>query len=362
MKIGIITFQQAINYGAVLQVYSLQRLLSDLNLNTKVINYISPKLLSDYRLVKFGKGFKAFVHSVISAIVFKKKKSKFDRFAKKYLNLTNSTCHKNELANLASKLDFVITGSDQVWNYEITNHDTTYLLDFVEPQKRLSYAASFGVSTIPKELQQRYSELLKGFKYITVRERQGADLVRKLCNEEVPVVLDPTLLLKKSDWEEIVSNLPVPSKKIVVYTLSRSDLLMNIADALSKETGLEIAVLNPRLRNIFSKTSAYTSGPDEFINLFMNAEYVLTNSFHGTAFAINFNKKFLVELPDGERGKLNSRIENILELSNLKDRYVNTMDLNKMYADIDWDNVNYILDIERNKSFSHLKLMIGKNE
>ena len=211
-------------------------------------------------------------------------------------------------------------------------------------------------------MQQRYSELLKGFKYITVRERQGADLVRKLCNEEVPVVLDPTLLLKKSDWEEIISNLPVPSKKIVVYTLSRSDLLMNIADALSKETGLEIAVLNPRLRNIFSKTSAYTSGPEEFINLFMNAEYVLTNSFHGTAFAINFNKKFLVELPDGERGKLNSRIENILELLNLKDRYVNTMDLNKMYADIDWDNVNYILDIERNKSFSHLKLMIGKNE
>ena len=282
----------------------------------------------------------------------------------KYLCLTKKKYFSYDALKEDAELcaDVFIVGSDQVWNYQITNYDTTYLLDFTEPKKRLSYAASFGVSKISETLKQTYSELLGDFKYITVREKQGAKLVKDLCDRDVPVVLDPTLLLNIQDWKEISDLVSISSKKIVVYTLSRSDLLMNIANELSRITSFDVAVINPRTINLYDKTSAYTSGPEEFINLFMNAEYILTNSFHGTAFAINFNKRFLVELPDGERGKLNSRIENLLEMLNLKDRYVDCLDLRKMEADIDWEKVNKILDVERKKSIEHLKMMIGKNE
>lgn len=362
MKIGIITFQQAINYGAVLQLYALQKVVSDLGGTVEIINYISPKIENDYKLLRINRGVKAFLASVISVIAFSKKKFKFKKFVDKFVDLSKSISDKKELYNLSKGFDYIITGSDQVWNYQITEADNTYLLDFVEPQKRLAYAASFGVSKLPQALKENYRELLSPYSYITVRENQGAEIVKDLCGKEVSVVLDPTLLLGKCDWQVITESIPVSKRKIVVYTLFKSDLLINLAKKLSEETGLEIAIFNPRVRNIYDDTSVYCSGPEDFVSIFMNAEYILTNSFHGTAFSINFNKKFLVELPRGEGGQRNSRIETIIELLNLKDRYIDTLDLNKMYADIDWDSVNNILDTEREKSMEHLKKMIWQNE
>lgn len=362
MIIGVLTFQQAINYGAILQLYALQKSVKNLGVEVEIINYISPVLKEDYKLVRFRNGIKNFIASLISLRLFNNKKKKFDRFIKEYMCLSESVFQKNELHILSQKYDYVIAGSDQVWNYQITNNDSTYLLDFVDCSKRVSYAASFGLSDIPLPMREIYINLLQEFKYITVREKQGAELIENLCRKNVPVVLDPTLLLNKQDWNAITSKLSVKKTKIVVYTLFRSDLLFEYALELSKKTGLEIAVINPRVRNIFSKTSMYDSGPEEFVDLIMNAEYVLTNSFHGTVFSINFNKKFLVELPKGEGAQRNSRIVNILEVLRLENRCVDTLDLEKMYADIDWENVNNILSEERNKSIEHLKKMIGKDE
>ena len=121
-------------------------------------------------------------------------------------------------------------------------------------------------------------------------------------------------------------------------------------------------MLNPRTKKIYSQSSAYSAGPEEFIRLFMNAEYVLTNSFHGTAFSINFNKNFLVDLDINSTVSTNSRLLNILSLLGLEDRIIDNIDIEKMYQDIDYSKVNTILDEERRKSINYLKMSLGLNE
>lgn len=363
MKIGILTFQQAINYGAVLQLYALQKIIQKLGADPKVINYISPKLENDYKIVRYNDGLKNLLASIFCAKAFCERKRRFKIFEKKYLNLTNELYSKEDLNKICEKYDYIITGSDQVWNYTITDTDSTYMLDFVEDNnKKISYAASFGVGFIPGELKIWYKNLLQDFKAISVREKQGQAIIKSLCSKEVPVVLDPTFLLTKEEWKKLNTCDTKNKKYILVYCLRRSNLLNKMAEKLKIKTGFEIIVLNPRIRNIYDKFSAYNVGPEDFIRLFMNAEYILTNSFHGTAFAINFNKKFLVDLDINSAISTNSRLLNILSLLGLEDRIVENIDIKKMYQDIDYRKVNKILDEERIKSINYLKKSLGLNE
>ena len=363
MKVGILTFQQAINYGAILQLYALQYVLQKLQIDANVINYISPKLKQDYKVIKFDT-LKDFLAKIFVVKAFCERKRRFENFEKFYLNLTKEFYTKNELKFSSKKYDYIITGSDQVWNYLITNTDTTYLLDFVEDRnKKLSYAASFGVENIPDNLKEKYKNLLKDFKAISVREKQGQNIIKELCNLDVPVVLDPTLLLDKNEWSKLNFTKEKRKKYILVYCLRKSDLLNGMAKTLQRETGFKLVILNPRARFMYSKFSAATAGPEEFVELFMNAEFILTNSFHGTAFSINFNKRFLVDLDTKSVQNTNSRLLNILELVNLTDRIVvEPQDIRKMYEDIDYRKVNEILDIERKTSLDYLKISLGINE
>lgn len=363
MKIGILTFQQAINYGAVLQLYALQEVVQKLGVDSDVINYISPKLENDYKIIRYNAGLKNLLASIFCAKAFCERKRRFKVFEKKYLNLTDELYSKGDLTRICNEYDYVITGSDQVWNYTITDADSTYMLDFVEDSnKKISYAASFGVAQIPDKLKVWYKNLLQDFKAISVREKQGQAIIKILCNKEVSVVLDPTFLLTKEDWKKLNTCDTKNKKYILVYCLRRSDLLNEFAEKLKIKTGFKIIVLNPRIRNIYDKSSAYSSGPEDFIRLFMNAEYVLTNSFHGTAFSINFNKNFLVDLDINSTVNTNSRLLNILSLLGLEDRIIDNIDIEKMYQDIDYSKVNTILDEERRISINYLKLSLGLNE
>ena len=364
MKICILTFQQAINYGAVLQLYALQKVCQKLGTDPEVINYISPKLEKNYQIIRYNLGLKILFASIFCAKAFYERKCRFKFFEKKYLNLTNELYTKGDLSRICKNLDYIIAGSDQVWNYLITNTDTTYLLDFVEDRnKKLSYAASFGVEKIPDNLKEKYKNLLKDFKAISVREKQGQNIIKGLCNLDVPVVLDPTLLLNKNEWSKLNFSKEKRKKYILVYCLRKSDLLNGMAKTLQRETGFELVILSPRTKYTYSKFSAATAGPEEFIELFMNAEYVLTNSFHGTAFSINFNKRFLVDLDTKSVQNTNSRLLNILELVNLTGRIVSKpQDISKMYEEIDYKKVNEVLDIERKTSLNYLKISLGINE
>ena len=362
MKTAILTFQQAINYGAILQLFALQKTIESFNEDVIVVNYISKKLESDYKNLKFNKGFKIFLSSVFTFIPFIIRKNNFEKFKKDKLKLSIALHNKRELMEFAKDYDYFIVGSDQIWNYSITNNDSTYMLDFVDGDKKIAYAASFGISEIPICLNEWYKNLLKDFKNISVREKQGNKIIKDLCGIEVPVVLDPTLLLNKQEWSLLAKIENVKRGYILVYCIKKSKYIEKMSKFLIKQKNLEVIVLNPRTKDIYNKSSNSVAGPEDFVELFLNAEYVLTNSFHGTAFSINFNKKFLCEL-DSKPHNVNSRLESLLDLLNLQDRIIKKEnDLEKINDEIDYKRVNNILEIERKKSLGYLKTSLGINE
>ena len=204
-KTATITFHKAVNYGAILQAYALQRSILKLGIDNDIIDYDCKLISNVYKLINI-KSVKSFIKSLIAFRIYYYKKNKFKSFIKKYIILTNPVTKdilKSEEFN--NKYDFFITGSDQVWNYEITNLDDAYFLNFVKDESKVkSYAASFGISCIPENLRLKYKNYLKRFSSILVREKTGAKLIENLIDKKVNIVLDPVLLLNKNEWNEII--------------------------------------------------------------------------------------------------------------------------------------------------------------
>lgn len=355
MKIGILSFQQAINYGAVLQLYALEIALKKLGHNVEIINYQSEKFTKEYKINHLE-------HKIIGIFIQPVKLNKYKKFfdfTNKFLSLSKKVYTKDELMRLCEEYDYVIVGSDQVWNYELTNNDSTYLLDFVTPEKRLSYAASFGLSKLDDKVKEIYKKYLNEFKYITVREKQGNIILKDLCNICSPIVLDPTMLIDRNEWNSMQNNCEYQKngrKFILIYCIAKSEKILRIAKILKEKTGFDIIDLNPRGIKRYLKNSAASAGPEDFVYLFQNAQYVLTNSFHGTAFSINLHKKFLVDIDN--KGNTNSRIVNILELFEMNDRILDDTAIEKMDREIEYNRVEEILKRERMKSITIINKML----
>ncbi|MGI6701983.1 MAG: polysaccharide pyruvyl transferase family protein [Christensenellales bacterium] len=353
-KALIITFTDSDNYGAFWQAYALQKKCNEL-CDTKLINYtrIKPTKISNKNIIKRSYFvIRKILHDII---INKKKYRKFIEDKEKYLELTIQQYNKNNIIDIEQEDTFFITGSDQVWNPRNNKNDYSFLLNFVkDPNKRNSYAASFGGDYIPEKNREKYKEILNTFKNISVRELQGQKIIKDLIGKDVPTVLDPTLLLNKSDWEKSINYMIENKEKyILIYSLSHSSKIIEHAKELSKKTGLKIKYLKTSLRTVIGTENIYHAGPEDFIKLFLGAEYVLTNSFHGTAFSINFNKKFFVELDTV--AKVKNRITNILEVLNLENRIINNNITNKLLDSIDYENVNKKLNKLRNDSINYLK-------
>lgn len=349
MKAGILTFHRAINYGAALQAYALVHKMNELGFEAELADYRNPHIENSFHKFSASK-----INSPKKAISFlmnygkmKRKKKAFENFTK--LIPTSKIYGKSELKNAG--YDIFVTGSDQVWNPDCTGFDKTYFLDFAKHDQKASYAASFGVSSIEDKYSGEVAELLKDYKFISVREKQGAGIVQSLSDKEATVVLDPTLLLNGNEWSKLAKPSKYGKKKfLLVYMLLNSPSLLNFAENMARENNLEVVCIgNGRRKNI---TYANDIGPQEFLDLFARAECVVTNSFHGTAFSINLNKEFFVELHNVKNSR-NSRMEDVLELFELKERII-TKDA-KDFGNIDFGVVNKILENEREKSVAFLK-------
>ena len=354
MKVGIITFHRAINYGAVLQTYALKRKIDELGNNTKVIDYINLKEEKSSKIIKTN-SLKSLIGSLIKLKFSRQKNKKFIIFRKKYLDLTPEIKNKDRIKDLDKVFDLFFTGSDQVWNYNITGGDMTYLLDFASDDKKNSYAASFGVTEIDKKYEKKYKNLLEKFSNISVREEMGKRIVNKLCNKEVYTVLDTTFLLEDIEWKKIAKSYK-EDKYVLIYLLTYSEQIYQLAEKLSMDFGLKIIVIAVDIKTFkFNRKYKYylSAGPEEFLGLFMNAEYVITNSFHGTVFSLIFNKKLIVDYLS-DKGK-NIRLENILKLFNLEDRVLRKNNYLSLCKGIDYEKVNKILVVEREKSINYLK-------
>jgi len=361
MKIGILTFHRAVNYGACLQAYALKRYLEKKDIEAYIIDYRC-KFIEDLYTNPFCKefSFKSKIRNILTWHVQKKRNAAFDEFITQYLgcNERTSLFSKDELSNIEKKFDGIIVGSDQVWSTLCTGNDTAYYLDFVtDNKKKFSYAASFGVVSEDYYDNDQIKKLLSEFSALSVREKIGCEVLKKMVGREAIVCLDPTFLLGKNDWEELIH--PVKeSKYIFVYSLSMPEALVNYAEEMAKRKNLKVIYFT--LSNLFTlrKSKEVINGmPTDFVSYIANAEYVITNSFHGTAFAIIFNKELTV-FKNANKNHDNSRLENIMSIAGIEDRLLKEGEMTFFDNRIDYEIVNGNLEFEVNKSKKYLEQII----
>ena len=347
---GIITFHEAINYGAVLQAYALKKVVSrycDVHFvrhsNNTILkrNSIAPGFPTSLG------GLKRFVIKSLTYMPNYKKHTYFKKFRDEFL-----------LDTPEMYADFYITGSDQVWNDICTDFDKSYFLNFTDDIKKNSYSASFGFESVPQAKVDEYRTLLNGFNNISVREKTGKSIVADLLKRDVPVTLDPTLLLTKEEWFELVN--PVKYKKyLLVYAFEITDSMVRFVNEISEKRGLNTLVLLPE-KSLWKKSpfknAKYINyiSPSDWVSYFYHADFIVTNSFHGTAFSINFNKQFAVELLPPP-AKVNSRLVDALELFELDYRYLSNPEI---LDDVSFEKVNRILIEKRKESIDYLKSIV----
>ena len=283
----------------------------------------------------------------------------FKAFTKKYLPNTRviDSVSLKELTSTYSSagtnpLDFVLIGSDQVWNPSyIVNYGKVFA-SFVEKEKRRSFATSFGVSKIPKNKISKFIKGLSEIPFISTRETAGAELVMSLTSKPCPTLLDPTLVLNKADWVNITNDIvDTPKEKyILCYFLTGKSAYRKWVKSYAKENGLKIVNIND------VRTKYFHANPLEFIKLILNATLVCTDSFHGHALSICLEKPFV---SFHTKKSTSSRIETILKLTGLEERNYLYLRDDKV-LNIDYTSITPILDKEREVAYAYLNKVLTK--
>jgi hypothetical protein len=376
-KIGIITILKVNNYGAELQAYATQKALQLMGYDAEIIDYLfyknprhkRTKMSAPTAKMSIKKRLQEFLFPIMAnwkARHYRKaqemRNAKFEQFHKDNTKL--SVCYDTLDKLKAAKLDYdvLVSGSDQVWNPGIYSCLDPYLLRFgTEKMKRIAYASSFGVSSLPEDVKEYYKEALQAYSAISVREDKAVDIVKRVSGCNAQLVLDPTLLLNKDQWLEVakpVENLP-GEPFVLIYELSNIPYIKQVAKYISEQTGMPIvricknASVEDSEKDIINIIDA---GPAEFLYLLNKAGYVVTNSFHGTAFSINFNKQFYTIIPKGKSN--NSRQRSILKLMACEDRMLIEDSAMPEIKVCDTKKVSMILQNEREKSMNYLKTAI----
>lgn len=376
MKIGIITILKVNNYGAELQAYATQAALKKCGYDAEIIDYLfykhsHHKATHDSRpLFKFSikKWLSEKFYPIITSIkefgskTTIKRKERFSSFHTKHTALSQTFQSINELYASCPDYDVYMVGSDQVWNPGIFSSLKPYFLDFApNGKRRVAYASSFGVSSLPGNVQAVYKKYLEKFDAIGVRESNGKAIVEGL-GLTAEHVLDPTLLLDRFDWEKVSTPYPnLPLHYVAVYELTPSPYVRSCAYKVAKDLGCSVVrICKSASMEDKNAINVMDAGPSEFLHIIMNAQAVITNSFHGTAFSVNFNTPFLTIVP--KRKDNNSRLISLLGQLDLTDRIIYEGDPCPEDISMDFARANQLLSDERKKSFRFLERAINGNK
>lgn len=361
MKVGLLTFHTAQNYGAVLQAYGLQRFILKMGHSCEIVDYECSQFKKDYALIRFTIRIKRFFRSIQSIEITKRLRIEYASFVKENLICSQDSYNPNTIQQCEKMYDTFITGSDQVWDAYCAGFDPVYFLHFVsDNQKKNSYAASFNKANIPEKLMPEFIKRVKAFHHISCRESAGADFVKRVTGREATVNVDPAFLLSGSEWEKLSVAPELAEDYIFVYPVGHSQEMLEYAKKLGKKTGLKVVYLvcskpwkDPQVDFVTG------AGPCEFLGYIRNARYVVTNSFHGTAFSLIFQKQFNVFC--GCDGKGNARVQNVLAKCGLLDRIIRPESIDHADNVIDWHAFQKWVAEEQEKSRSCLcKIMEGK--
>lgn len=325
-KVGIITFHNSVNYGALLQTYALSKVLVNDGYNVEVIDYVNKSIERDLSSgrYQFQKSLKGCIKYLIKRVHGYRKDKSFSNFINSELYLSKERrINRDSISALSDRYDVVITGSDQVWNLNLTDNDTTYYLDFVDDGvKRIAYAVSCGDSANDLSKALSYMEKIDS---LSVRERSLSTLLQEKYGISSVACTDPTLLAGKDLFKTVIRKRLIKEKYIFCFLMDNKPEMLEVARRIAKEKGL-VVVDNKNSFQFFLHSSPY-----DYLSWIYHAEFVLTDSFHGTALSIVFNKSFASDMYDA-KGQIKKRIEDLLISFGLSERFVR-IDL-KCYAEV----------------------------
>lgn len=308
-RIAQLTFHASHNYGSVLQAYALSKQLQLIGYETEFIN-LRPQSQKDAYQVIMGSGIHRAFHYLIYPQL-KHRYQQYERFITQVLPITKKEYSStSELSSEHFDYDAYICGGDQIWNPVCQDFETAYYLQFLNADnraKKISYSPSFGKTTFDNKTLQNIEKWIECFDSISVREQRGAELIQKLTNKQVNVVCDPVILLDKSEWEKLAVKPKYKKPYILVYFLENNHGSRGLIEYLRETTGYDVVIFNEYIRDFIKPYhKAYSASPEEFVGLFMNASFIYTNSFHGTAFATIFEKPFISAIAVDQENAVNN--------------------------------------------------------
>ena len=360
MKAGLVTFYHIHHYGALLQAAATERAVESLGGACEIIDYYVNQNNDLFRKPTGVGSAAADVHTALHYKALRDRYQRFERFSKDHLRISGHRFESlEELRSAELPYDLILSGSDQIWNPKIFpdgRFDPVFFGAF-STRRKIAYAPSFGVPHIPEGMEEELRSYLEQFSHISVRERQGREIVKEITGKDVPVVLDPTLLLTAEQW----SAMAVPPDRsggyILCYCISKPGALAPYIQRLAEETGLPVVQLCGIRQKVYPKAACVLdAGPSEFLGLFQNASYVCTNSFHGTVFSVQFQKPFFTAVAPSElAAPESSRTFSILSRLGLTERIIGTGATAGLDDTIDWADVDRRLRAARQSSLDYLR-------
>ncbi len=387
-KVGIVSCYFKSNYGSVLQAYATQKVLDDACIPNETINvehnfdfkkgkrkyYIQQ--ITNFHFIKEKMGM---VKLKVDKIIDKNLRRNIEIREKKYkefrkeIRLSQSFYSYQELTKWTKEhYNHVIVGSDQLW-LPVNVVSNYYTLNWVPNEiNKISLATSFGFNTIDKKYDSQYADFLSRINYLSTREQSGIEIIQRITNRQAKLACDPTLLLSKKEWETIIPEQRIIKEPyIFCYFLGKNIEHRKFAERLKKYTGYKIVSINHadeyvKYSDIFADVIPYDIGPKEWINLIKNAEYVCTDSFHGTVFSLIFNKAFFNFRRYSSKSKVstNSRLDSLLNTVHVsKERILSGKeDIEEVVSySIDYIDVNKHLELLREDTKQWLFGALGED-
>lgn len=362
MIVKILTFHRPYNYGAILQSLATQKAIEKLGYEVEIIDYRHPRIEKEraqfVSLTKENllKDVKRNLRELRFVKVEKRRRHAFDIYEKRNYRLSPACTSIEEIKKNLTENSILLIGSDLVWNWELdTQLNSAFFSNTYKDILGLnmfSYASSIGSSTIPFQLRDKYKNGLRYFKSIGVREETAKRLLEEVCNREVRVVLDPTMLFDREQWiysEEKYDGLP--NEYICVYILEHTSSAIEIVEKVAKNMKLPIVFFGKTNRYHCNGINAYDASPGQFLYVIRNANLVVTNSFHGTVFSILFHRNFIC-VPHSTRG---SRMVDLLIKLNLKNNIVYSSEELRCEYTVLYDDVETKLTLLRKQSWEYIK-------
>ncbi len=357
-KMSVITSYYICNYGSVLQAYATKLFFEQIGYEVEFVNYIRENVRN--RIIinpKWSsKKKKKAIYKLYQKIDTNKKKKVFERYIAKHLQLSAEYPSKNELYKNPPEADVYCVGSDQMWNSEYNDGILPEVfLDYAPSgSKKISFSSSMGMSVYSKEDLYQMKTYLENFLFISVREKEAVDILSKAGVKNIQLFLDPTLLIPAQTWINVMSLKKRKKNYILIYQLNDNPKMLHFAIKLAEKNNLQIIQITYYMfQKIKGVHCIYCPKVCEFLSLFYHAEYVVTDSFHGTAFSINLNKKFYAFNPP----KYNSRIKSILDITGLNTRLIDKTDEVDFDTPINYIDVNLILEKERINARTQLNIL-----